>query len=55
MSLGRAMWATTYARAGMDGHVGVESIPGRGSLFWFTLPFAEERVDGIAAVPAQNA
>jgi two-component system phosphate regulon sensor histidine kinase PhoR len=39
----------------MNGHVGVESIPGHGSSFWFTLPFAEERADGIAAVTHQNA
>ena len=31
------------------GEMGVESEPGRGSLFWFTLPRAKERVTGAKA------
>jgi len=32
------------------GHIGVESDPGRGAIFWFTLPRAADGVgDGAAA------
>ncbi|HEY6002701.1 MAG TPA: ATP-binding protein [Anaeromyxobacter sp.] len=31
------------------GEMGVESEPGRGSLFWFTLPRAKERAVGVKA------
>jgi two-component system, NtrC family, sensor histidine kinase KinB len=32
------------------GEMGVESEPGRGSLFWFSLPRAKERAVGVSAV-----
>jgi signal transduction histidine kinase len=28
------------------GHVGVESVPGAGAAFWFTIPRAAEADDG---------
>ena len=36
----------------MQGSIGVESVPGTGSRFWFTVQFAEEELDG--SVPGRD-
>lgn len=38
----------------MDGGIGVESVKGRGSTFWFTVRLAQEDVCDLNATPVEN-
>lgn len=38
----------------MGGHIGVQSVKGRGTLFWFEVPFARGAAEHAALVPSDS-
>ena len=50
VGLGLGLYISQVIIARHQGQVGVESVPGEGATFWFTLPFQEGK--GVSMLPA---
>jgi signal transduction histidine kinase len=55
VGLGLGLFICKTIIEGHHGQVGLDSVPGRGSTFWFSLPLAEAAADTATEVTAGKA